>query len=287
MNQGVLLFAQNTRQVDYLRLSILSAKLAVKNLQVPVSLVTDWSTLEWARHSNQFSTIRSVFDQIIEIDRPQICNNFRYLSDGNDRTRIPFVNDARTRAYELTPYDRTLLIDSDFLINSSMLSEYWKVDIDVMISERLHDLAEFDRIGYHDRYISDTGIHLYWATAVMFSKSETARYFFNLVNHVKTNYVYYADLFRFDYRIYRNDIAFSIAKHIIDGYETNLLGNLPPILSTFDKDVLIDVKDHRLLFLINAMNNSKFYAASIEGRDIHVMNKQSIIRNYNQLLEIA
>ena len=287
MSQGVLLFAQNTREVDYLKLSVLAAKLAKKNLQVPVSLVTDSATLEWAEESNQLSTVQEVFDQVIQTERPRICNNFRYLSDGNDRSRVPFVNDARSRAYDLTPYERTLLIDSDFLINTPTLREYWNADSDIMISQSLGDVAAVDRIGYYDRYISDTGIHLYWATAVMFSKSPISQHFFNLVEHVKENYVYYADLFRFDHRTYRNDIAFSIAKHIVDGYETNLLGSLLPTLSTFDKDVLIDVNDNTLIFLINAMNNSNFYAAAIKDRDIHVMNKQSIIRNYDKLMELA
>jgi hypothetical protein len=286
MTRGVLIFAHNNRDVDYALMSIVSGQLAAKYLQVPVSLITDKFTIEWMKESKIYQKAEALFDNIIEIEKP-ITDNQRNLHDGIENKLVPFINSNRCSAYELTPYDRTLLIDSDFLIFSDTLSNYWDVDSDVLISAAINDIYDQKRVGYHDRYISDTGIHLYWATTVMFSKSEYSKTFFDLVDQIRENYEYYSDLFRFDNRQYRNDIAFSIAKHILDGYETDTTLTLPPILSILDKDVLLDVSTSgKLTMLISTNLDSNYIAAAATDLDIHIMNKQSLIRQADKLLEI-
>jgi hypothetical protein len=263
-----------------------SGHLAGKYLQVPVSLITDKFTIQWMKQSKIYQKAKSVFDKIIEIEKP-VTDNQRNLHDGVENKLVPFINSNRYSAYELTPYDRTLLIDSDFLIFSNTLENYWDVDSDILISSAINDIYDQKRLGYHDRYISDTGIHLYWATTVMFSKSEYSKTFFNLVDQIRENYQYYSDLFRFDSRQYRNDIAFSIAKHILDGYETDITSSLPPVLSMLDKDVLLDVSTSgKLTMLVSPNLDSNYIAASVNNVDIHVMNKQSLIRQSDKLLEI-
>ena len=286
MTRGILIFAHNNRDVDYALMSIVSSHLAGKYLQVPVSLITDKFTIEWMKQSKIYQKAKSVFDKIIEIEKP-VTDNQRNLHDGVENKLVPFINSNRYSAYELTPYDRTLLIDSDFLIFSNTLENYWDVDSDILISSAINDIYDQKRLGYHDRYISDTGIHLYWATTVMFSKSEYSKTFFNLVDQIRENYQYYSDLFRFDSRQYRNDIAFSIAKHILDGYETDITSSLPPVLSMLDKDVLLDVSTSgKLTMLVSPNLDSNYIAASVNNVDIHVMNKQSLIRQSDKLLEI-
>ena len=121
----------------------------------------------------------------------------------------------------------------------------------------------------------------------MFTKNEESRVFFELVNFIKDNYQFYADLFRFGTTQFRNDIAFSVAKHILDGFETDLRDGLPPVLTTLDRDILQSVDSNgKLTFLVSQMLDSNFYAAAIKGLDVHVMNKQSLVRNADQLLEL-
>ena len=285
MTQGILIYAHNTRAVDYALLSVISAGLAKKHLSMPASLVTDDSTVSWMKQSQIFHLAEKVFENIIVADRP-ITNNQRRLYDGENNSTVPFVNVNRDTAWNLTPYDRTLLIDSDFLIFSDVLNKYWNTDCDLLIGESINDIYSQDRMKYLDRHVSDTGVKLYWATTVMFTKNQNTRLFFDTVNHVKENYRYYADVFRFDHRQFRNDIAFSVSKHILDGYVESNLGTLPPILSALDRDILYEVNDQRLTFLIDHKLDSNYCAASISGVDIHIMNKQSIIRNQQQLLEL-
>jgi hypothetical protein len=283
MKTGVLIYAHNNRSVDYAVMAIISGGLAKKHLNVPASLVTDPSTIEWMRESDVLEKATTVFENIIIVDRPN-SDNHRRLHDGEENKVVPFLNSNRASAYELTPYDRTLLIDSDYLIFSKRLGEYWNVAEDVMIGESINDVYNNSRLGYHDQYISDVGVKLYWATTVMFSKSETAKVFFDTVNFIKDNYQHFADIFRFDSRQFRNDIAFSIAKHILDGFENNTSGNLPPVLTMLDTDILYAVKNNKLQLLISPKLDSNYCAASLDGVDLHVMNKQSLIRHKEQLL---
>jgi hypothetical protein len=265
-------------------MSVISGGLAKKHLKVSVSLVTDKFTVDWMKDSQIYNIANRIFEHIIIVEKPQ-TNNSRKLHDGTDSVLVPFINSNRSSAWELTPYDRTLLVDSDFLIFSNRLSEYWNVDSDLMIGESIKDIYNDNRVGYHDRYISDVGIKLYWATTVMFTKNANTKIFFDLVKHIKDNYQYYADTYRFDSKQFRNDIAFSIAKHILNGFKQNNTEDLPPVLTLLDKDILYSV-DKKLTLLVSPKLDSNFCAASVTGIDIHVMNKQSIIRNKDALLEL-
>lgn len=286
MNNGALIFAHNNRDVDYALMSIISGGLAKKHLKIPVSLVSDQSTIQWMKESGSYERAESLFDQIILTDRIDEGNT-RYLADGNKISVVPFLNAGRYSAYDLTPYENTLLLDSDFLIFSDVLNNFWGSE-DVLLSDSMLDV-EGSRKGILDNWVSETGVRLYWATTVMFKKNEIAKLFFDLVYCIKTNYNYFSDVYRFNPSQYRNDISFSIAKHIMSAYGTDHVHSLPPVKTVQDKDILESVDiDGRLLFLIHdLMDANKFTATRIKGSDVHVMNKQSIVRNSEKLLELV
>ena len=284
MKRGILIFAHNSRDVDYALMSLVSAKFAKANLQVPVSLVVDKFTVEWMQTSNIYNLSQEIFDKIIEIEKP-ITQNIRVLNDGYTSKTVPFVNSNRASVWDLTPYDRTLLIDSDFLVMSNRLNEYWDVDSNVMLSPAMQDVRG-DRKGILDSWVSETGIPLYWATTVMFTKNNESKIFFDLVDVIRTNYNYFADLFRFNPKQYRNDISFSIAKHMLNGFE-NRGEDLPPILTLLDKDLIHSIDKNQLrVYLNDNMSEDHVVITSIKDLDVHVMNKQSIIRNAKEFLEI-
>jgi hypothetical protein len=284
MNKGILIFAHNSRDVDYALMSLVSGSFAKKNLQVPVSLVVDKFTVEWMKTSNIYDQSVDVFDKIIVIEKP-VTQNTRLLHDGYSSKTVPFVNSNRASVWDLTPYDRTLLIDSDFLIMSNTLNEYWNADSSVMLSPSMQDVRG-DRKGVLDSWVSETGIPLYWATTVMFTKNEESKIFFNLVDTIRTNYNYFSDLFRFNPTQYRNDISFSIAKHMLDGFEIRS-EDLPPILTLLDKDLVHSIESNQIrVFLNDSMSEDHVVMASIKNVDVHVMNKQSIIRNADKFLEV-
>jgi hypothetical protein len=285
MNTGILIFAHNSREVDYILTALVSGALAKKHLKVPVSIVTDESTLDWAKTSNIYLKITEIFDKVIVVEKPNL-NNVRVLNDGDASSKlVPFVNANRSNAYSLTPYDRTLLIDSDFLIFSDNLSNYWNVDASLLISPAMNDIRG-DRIGTLDKWVSDEGIPLLWATTVMFTKNDESKIFFDLVDHIKQNYNTYSLIYRFNPKTFRNDIAFSIAKHMLDGFKTSPAG-LPEILTSLDTDIVYSVTDKEIKILIQDSNyQGNRIVANIVGRDIHIMNKEAIVRAAPALLEL-
>lgn len=285
MKKGIVVIAHNNRDVDYAKMAVVSAKLAKKNLKLPVTLFTDESTKEWMKSSRSLDIAETIFENIILIPRP-VSDNQRILYDGTESSVVPFLNSNRSSIWDHTPYEKTLLIDSDFFIMTSTLNNYWEVDQDILLGKEFNDI-QGERKGYLDQWASDTGVHLFWATTVMFTKNENSKIFFQLVDFIKDNYKFYADLFRFDPRQYRNDIAFSIAYHILNGFEYNGQ-SLPSILTTQGKDILEKVHDDgRMIFSIKHWNDEEsFYLVSTKDQDIHIMNKQSIVRNYERLLNL-
>ena len=94
MKKGILIFAHNSRDIDYALMSLISAKFAKTNLQVPVSLVVDKFTVEWMQTSNVYDLSQEIFDKIIEIEKP-VTQNIRVLNDGYTSKTVPFINSNR------------------------------------------------------------------------------------------------------------------------------------------------------------------------------------------------
>ena len=115
MNKGVLVFAHNSRQIDYAKIAMVCGSLAKKNLNVPVSLATDPSTVEWMQESKIFKQANEIFDNIIIVESPP-SNQNRIFSDGTEKIVAPFKNSNRNSVWNITPYDRTLLVDCDYFI---------------------------------------------------------------------------------------------------------------------------------------------------------------------------
>ena len=75
-------------------------------------------------------------------------------------------------------------------------------------------------------------------------------------------------------------------KHL-DGFEKTQIF-LPDVLTVQDKDILEKINDDgTMIFSIKSnMNADSFYLASIKDQDVHVMNKQSIIRHFERLMNL-
>ena len=113
MKNGVLIFAQNNSSVDYIKLAIFAAKQAKKYLDLPVSVVTDSPT--WLLESQPDHP----FDKIIEVHDPSLRQKKVFFDGSLFSKTLEWKNFARNQAYTLSPYDTTLVIDSDYIINSN------------------------------------------------------------------------------------------------------------------------------------------------------------------------
>jgi hypothetical protein len=191
-SKGALIFAFNTTDIDYVNIATQAAKLVKHFLNIPVTLVTD----------NKIES--DVFDSIQYVDNTLV--NVR-----SDSTQ--WRNGNRFLAYTLSPYDTTILIDSDYLIFDSSLNNLIDVtnDYQIMGSTKCCHSESFN-------LMSKTGLEQVWATVLIFNKTEKSKMLFELVELIQNNYNYYRLLYQISVSNFRNDFAFAIANHIINGY---------------------------------------------------------------------
>jgi hypothetical protein len=277
MTKGVLIFAQNNSEIDYAKISLYTAMRVKEFLQVPVTLVTD--SKDWLLDSQP--TAADVFDQIISIDSDTTQTKKFYDGTLASKT-LTWKNLNRADCYDLSPYDETLVIDSDYIISSNNLSAVWSSPKNFLIYRDSFDLAQW-RDDSSFRYLNQLSIPFYWATAFYFKKTQDTEAFFNLVKYIKQNWSYYRALYNIDSTVFRNDFAFSIALNMM-GEE--FFGKLPGKMNyILDRDVLVKIKENSFQFLVEKKNYSgEYIATKTTGLDMHIMNKYSLVRCINEVL---
>jgi hypothetical protein len=274
MSNGALIFAQNNASIDYVKLAVFAATKISQHLSIPVSLVTDsrgWVESAYPVHP---------FDKIIKVDSSNDSQKKQFYDGSISSSMLDWKNSTRSLAYDLTPYDTTLVLDSDYILNSSVLKSAFSNDYDFQIYKRSFDLspwrptAEFTRINQYS-------IPFYWATTFVFRKSSITNAFFELVSYIKNNWVYFRILYNIDASTFRNDFAFSIAIHIMNG-KTNgeFAAELPGVMTYItDKDILVSCDNDKMKFLLEREGHlGEYMLAKTSGLDVHVMNKASLGR---------
>ena len=228
-------FAYNTDTTDYVSIAERTLKLASRTLGLPYTLITT---------------------------DPQEYDNQRYDTDTGKF--VQWRNAGRYRAYDLSPYDETLVIDADFLIFNKTLAqvfdqEFW--DWQIMR----------DATGLTQQYPRDMGknsLPYVWATAFAFRKTPRAQTFFQLIQRIQENYGYYRALFNIEQRNFRNDYAFAIADMAMSGYTVSgqpaLLG---PMLHV--DNAVTSITSHKDKFVIRDADR----AYVVPRTNMHVISK--------------
>lgn len=276
MSKGVLTFARNNSQVDYLKQAIFLAKRVRKYLNLPTTVATD--SVDYLAEA--YPNYKEVFDTVIELDWTDTHSLKRYYDGSITQKRLEFKNDSRCLAFDISPYDETILLDTDFIIADDVLKNCFDQDLDFLIYKNAYDLANFRDYSEFD-YVSDTSVDFYWATCVFFRKTDTNNIFFNLIKHIQENWSYYNSVYQINSVTYRNDHAFSIAIHIMNGYQPgNFAGRMPgKLFYTTDKDLIVELTDERFLFLVEKESHlGEYVPIRFQNSSVHVMNKFSLER---------
>ncbi len=289
MSRGVLIYAHNNSEIDYFKIACANALMVQKNLNVPVTLVTDEGTLNWGKQSLGEAFVDKCFEQIIQVQRDYAFANSRNFSDTSFSTKtLQFYNCNHWDAYTLSPYDETLFIDADYLIMSSALANCWGSNNEVMIDSRIYSPTDQPTT----KFIDDFGIRLHWATVVYFRKTDFAKFLFSMVGHVQENYRYYRDLYVFSSGMYRNDYSFSVAIHTLNGFTTpaaSVVNNLPitGLLMAWDTCDIHSVGMNEMTLYSEKHNDpGNYLLTKIKNTDVHVMNKWAINRFADKLIEL-
>lgn len=291
MTQGIVFFAYNTEQINYVKLAIVAARYARRHLpDFPICLITSAGDLDWFERNTPDSEelINIAFDEVI-LAEPGHQNNQR---THHDSPWYNFVSDFRNgnkhRVIDYSPYDQTLLMDIDYIIQNNQLRYVFDTDSAVTL---FHDAKNL--IGQppakEQQYLHSTGIPMLWSTVVYFDRrQELARMFFDLWAHVADNYEFYKFLYGFPGKMFRTDFCVSIAAHILNGMgEGELIEDFPhPMIYMSQKDDIAKINDaDDWLYLANDREEPwENSLARIRGENVHVMNKRAIERHYDDIM---
>ena len=245
MTKGILLFCFDTVDHEYHRILERCVHLIKKNLQLEITVVTDFDTYKKLK--------------------PLGFVNYKFIDPepGNTRKGQEWKNVDRHMAYELSPYDVTLVMDIDYLPFSDNLRQLLDTKYDFLISKTAYDLTDRNSFDLSRQSMID----MVWATVFVFKKGHKSKLLFDMIKYVKSYYKYFLDLYRISDPKFRNDYAFAIALQQANGfldYDTIplRLATLPPdckVVKYGDNGIAWQFKDQ-----INYTTD----------QDVHVLNKE-------------
>ena len=284
MTKGVVLFAQNNSSIDYVKQAVFCAKKIKKHLNLPVAIATD--NVEYL--NTTYPYYKKYFEHVIELSWKE-CKQKRIYRDGTMSNRdLEWRNHDRGTVYDITPFDETIVMDTDFLVGNDTFLHAFDTPEDFLLYRHVTDLnADRANKNLFDK-ISDRSVDMYWATVFYFKKTERNKVLFDLINHIKENWLYYRLVYQISDITYRNDFSFSIAIHILNGHQvTNWPKSMPGKLwFTTDADILIKMDNESYTFLIDKKDWKGHYNVSkIEDANIHIMNKFSLDRAISEALK--
>jgi hypothetical protein len=279
MSKGVLLFAQNNPEIDYVQMAIFAAERINKFLNVPVTLATDNRDYIERTYPDKIN----VFENIIDVD--SAFTQKKQFYDGALTSKVlPWKNFTRADAFDISPYDETLIMDVDYILNSDNLNKVWDSAYDLAIYKTGYDLAQWRDTSSFE-YVNQYTIPFYWATVFYFKKTAVAKSFFKIIQHIRHNWNYYRLLYAITTPAFRNDYAFSIAIHLLTGHTgTTSIASLPgKLYYTRDRDILESYTDSSMTLLVEKQGCiGEYTLIKPNNLDVHVMNKYSLARCINE-----
>lgn len=290
MSKGYCIHAYNNLEIDYGTLALCSSLLLKKNcLTNTVCLITSRDTLAQIKKLHSEKLINYAFDSIILVDVSRNVGQRKYFDTRYSSKNQPYYNLNRSDTFSLSPFDETILLDSDYLILDNSFDYVWGGVEDIRINKIVKDLRyNTDTRGFDLRF-NNMSIPLYWATCLYFKKNRRANTLFQLMSFIKEHYQYYQGLYNFRPTGYfRNDYALSIAIHMMSGQlELDTIKSFPisHLLVATEYDDFINFKNNTAYFISEADEGD--FALHKVNTNIHVMNKWSIGRNAERIISYA
>jgi hypothetical protein len=243
MTTGALIFARNNEQIDYETMACWSAKNIKRHLGIPTHIVTDNSAAS---------------------------TNTRHFTDVGS---VTWHNLNRMDAYRLSPWDRTLVLDADYVVASNQLQAVLEVDQDFLAHRWAYDVTgcnTFEGLNY----FGNNRMPMWWATVIMFRKSKQAELIFDSMQMIRNNWTHYRNLYKNTNATYRNDHALSIALGIVNGHTLNHPG-IPWALASLTPDHKLTQleQDRYRVDFVNSENKTRWITLT---QDFHAMGKQQL-----------
>jgi len=269
-NKGVLLFANNNSDFNYVKQAVIAATLAKYYLKVPVALITN---------KDELTDDVSIFDHVVDYKSTAEANVRPFYIDGKPK-QIQWHNLDRLLAYDLSPFDETILIDTDYLIQNDVLGQVWGNNNPMLMNTGTRVPAgEQEHVG--EKVIADGFPLVHWFTVMYFKKCEEALQWFEFAKFVKENHNFYKKMFRSPYYYYRNDITAAITSHILGGFEDGYMKPLPVRqINSYPPESILQIGIGKIVL------STDEHPVLLKDTNVHVVNKGEIEKHYDRFLEL-
>jgi hypothetical protein len=230
-SRGILAFANNTKDIDYESMARKTLELASRTLGIEYQIINNQQIENWANYRLDVDT-----------GEPVVWNNH-----------------SRWQAYNLSPWDETIVIDADYLILTDRLNLLFESRSDYLLCYNNRTLKQA---------VASTSIDTVWATVFFFRKTVKSKMLFDTVRRIERNYSYYRHLFNVKERNFRNDYAFSMADLIVNGHQRDSQHMMPWGIVSVDSPIKsISVNSDWIVLRDNER------ADILPRTDLHVMSK--------------
>ena len=257
MTTGALIFAYNNEQTDYVAMAAWTAKNIRRHLGIPVALVTDRPT-------------ELKFEQVII--QESTSDNGRWFGDYN--TNVKWHNTTRVNAYELTPWKQTLVLDADYVVASNQLTTVLESPQEFLAHRWAYDIT-----GLNDfnglNYFGSNRMPMWWATVMMFRRSDHAQLIFETMTMIRDNWTHYRNIYKNSSGTYRNDHALSIALGVVNGHTLDHAGIPWNLASLTPEHKLTQLKtDHYRVDFLTSDQKPRWI--ELCNQDFHAMGKKTL-----------
>lgn len=261
MTTGALIFAFDNEQTDYVAMAGWSSERIRRHLKIPTAIVTDADPAD--------PRLRAA-DQIINAS--PVSGGTRWFEDY--QATVSWHNAGRTDAYTLSPWDQTLVLDADYVVCGNELKTVIDSPQDFMCHRLAWDMTSMNDFSELNQFGTNR-MPMWWATVMMFRKSNTAQYIFDCMNMIRTNWRHYKDLYHITGTNYRNDYALSIALGIVSGH-TLKVDNIPFCLASVMPEHTLRQLDTDCFEIEYIGQDKKPKTIAWHGMDFHAMGKKHL-----------
>jgi len=268
MTRGVLIFAFNNEETDYVKMAAWSADRIRRKLKLPTAVVTD---------IDPGDPRVSGFDRVITTNATS--GGTRWFEDYE--ATVSWYNAGRTDAYTLSPWDETLVLDADYVVCSDQLNKLWDYSGDFLCHRYAYNAVTGDFLTGLNTF-GQWDMPMWWATVMMIRRSNHVQFIFDSMQMVKTNWQHYQNLYGISKPTYRNDFALSISLGIVSG-QTWKTPEIPWHLCSVLPNTELCQLDENYFSVNYTSQETKLMQVGIAGTDFHAMGK----RHLEKIIEAA
>jgi hypothetical protein len=243
MTTGALIFARNNEHTDYVAMARWSARNIERHLGIPTHIVTD--------------DVRT-------------DSGSRHFADAGT---VTWHNTNRMDAYKLSPWDRTLVLDADYVVASDQLLSILACRQDFVAHRWAYDVTGINTFEGLN-WFGGVRMPMWWATVMVFNRSDRAKLIFDTMTMIRDNWTHYKNIYHNSSRNYRNDHALSIALLVVNGHTVNH-ADMPWRLATLTPEhslTQLDDDTYRVDF-VDTQGRPKWL---ILNQDFHAMGKTQL-----------